>query len=94
MLLNVLNSCLILPSPPWSLNKPTTSLGFLLPVVGVENSKVRAGSVSMRSQCRVRELREVVLCLLQDRLVYLELVLCGREGWVFELTLDCVDFGY
>jgi len=26
------------------------------------------------------ELREVVLCLLQDRLVYLELVWCGRRG--------------
>ena len=26
------------------------------------------------------ELREVVLCLLQDRLVYLELVWCGRSG--------------
>ena len=38
------------------------------------------------------ELREVVLRLLQDHLVYLELLWCGREGWVFKLPLDFVDF--
>ena len=38
------------------------------------------------------KLREVVLRLLQNRLVYLELLWCGREGWVFKLPLDFVDF--
>ena len=31
---------------------------------------------------------------LQDGLVYLQLLWCGRERWLFELTLDFGDFGH
>ena len=40
------------------------------------------------------ELRQVVLHLLEDGLVYLQLLWCGRKRWLFELTLDFGDFGH